>query len=198
MSEIKIYQVNGIPEISVTVDKETVWLSLKQLVELFDRDKSVISRHVNNIFREGELDRNSVVAKNATTASDGKVYGVDYYNLDVVISVGYRIKSQRGTQFRIWANKVLREYLVKGYSLNHQVLKKKHEHLTELQETIGIIRSSLRSKELTGEESKGLLNIISDYSYALEILDQYDYQKLAVSGTSENEPFRLVTGIVSL
>ena len=102
MSEIKIYQVNGITEISVTVDKETVWLSLKQLVELFDRDKSVISRHVNNIFREGELDRNSVVAFFATTASDGKTYNVDYYNLDVVISVGYRIKSQRGTQFRIW------------------------------------------------------------------------------------------------
>jgi hypothetical protein len=132
-----------------------------------------------------------LLQKNATTASDGKVYGVDYYNLDVVISVGYRIKSQRGTQFRIWANKVLREYLVKGYSINHQILEKKHEQLTELQETIGIIRSSLRSKELTGEESKGLLKIISDYSYALEILDQYDYQKLEVYGTSENEPFRL-------
>ena len=167
MSEIKIYQINGITEISVTVDKETVWLSLKQLVELFDRDKSVISRHVNNIFREGELDRNSVVAKNATTASDGKTYDVDYYNLDVVISVGYRIKSQRGTQFRIWANKVLRDYLVKGYSLNHQVLAKKHEQIIELQETIRIVRSSLGSKELSGEESKGLLSIISDYSYAL-------------------------------
>jgi prophage maintenance system killer protein len=191
VSEIKIYQVNGITEISITVDKETVWLSLKQLVELFDRDKSVISRHVNNIFREGELDRNSVVAKNATTASDGKTYNVDYYNLDVVISVGYRIKSQRGTQFRIWANKVLRDYLVKGYSLNHQVLAKKHEQLIELQETIRIVRSSLRSKELSGEESKGLLNIISDYSYALEILDQYDYQKLAVSNTTKEGPFRL-------
>lgn len=191
MSEIKIYQVNGITEISVTVDKETVWLSLKQLVELFERDKSVISRHVNNIFREGELDRNSVVAKNATTASDGKSYNVDYYNLDVVISVGYRIKSQRGTQFRIWANKVLRDYLVKGYSLNHQVLEKKHEQLINLQETIRIVRSSLGSKELSGEESKGLLNIISDYSYALEILDQYDYQKLALADTTKEEPFRL-------
>lgn len=191
MSEIKIYQVNGITEISVTVDKETVWLSLKQLVELFDRDKSVISRHVNNIFREGELDRNSVVAKNATTALDGKTYNVDYYNLDVVISVGYRIKSQRGTQFRIWANRVLRDYLVKGYSLNHQVLEKKHEQFIELQETIRIIGSTLGSKELSSEESKGLLNIISDYSYALEILDQYDYQKLAVSDTTKEGPFRL-------
>jgi prophage maintenance system killer protein len=191
VSEIKIYQVKGITEISVTVDKDTVWLSLNQLVELFDRDKSVISRHVSNIFREGELDRNSVVAKNATTASDGKIYIVDYYNLDVVISVGYRIKSQRGTQFRIWANKVLREFLVKGYSLNKQVLEKKNEQLKELQETIGIIRSSLGSKEITDEESKGLLNIISDYSYALQILDQYDYQKLTVSNTTEEEPFRL-------
>jgi len=132
MSEIKIYQVNDNTEISVSIDKDTVWLSLNQITELFDRDKSVISRHISNIFRERELERNSVVAKNATTASDGKTYLVDFYNLDVIISIGYRVNSLRGTQFRIWANKVLREYLIKGYAVNQQVLEKKNEQLTEL------------------------------------------------------------------
>jgi len=191
MSEIKIYQVNGNTEISVSIDKDTVWLSLNQIAELFDRDKSVISKHISNIFRERELDRNSVVAKNATTASDGKTYLVDFYNLDVIISIGYRVNSLRGTQFRIWANKVLREYLIKGYAVNQQVLEKKNEKLTELQETLRLIRTSAGSKKLTGEESLGLLHIISDYSMALEILDRYDYQSLEIDGTRSKEKFRL-------
>ena len=191
MSEIRIYQVNGNIEISVSIEKETVWLSLNQITELFDRDKSVISRHISNIFREGELDRNSVVAKNATTASDGKTYLIDFYNLDVIISVGYRIKSLRGTQFRIWANKILREYLIKGYAVNQQVLEKKKDQLSELQETLRLIRTSVVSKPLSGEESIGLLQVISDYSYALEILDQYDYQSLEIAETSSKEKFRL-------
>ena len=103
---------------------ETVWLSLDQMADLFQRDKSTISRHIKNVFGEGELDRNSVVAKFATTAADGKTYQVDYYNLDVIISVGYRVKSLRGTQFRIWANSVLKEYLIKGFAMNDELLKK--------------------------------------------------------------------------
>jgi len=103
----------------VAVENETVWLTLDQMGELFERDKSTISRHIKNIFTEGELSRNSVVANFATTASDGKVYQVDYYNLDVIISVGYRVKSIRGTQFRIWANSVLKQYIVKGYAVNN-------------------------------------------------------------------------------
>lgn len=100
---IVIYQTkDGKTTIDVKLENETVWLTLSQITELFDRDKSVISRHISNVFREGELDRSSVVAKNATTASDGKIYQVEYFNLDVIISVGYRVKSQRGTQFRIW------------------------------------------------------------------------------------------------
>ena len=102
---------DGVTKVEVTFDNETVWLSLDQMAELFQRDKSTISRYIKNIFVEGELCKNSVVANFATTASDGKVYQVDYYNLDVIISVGYRIKSLRGTQFRIWATKVLKEYL---------------------------------------------------------------------------------------
>lgn len=172
-SDIKIYQVgDGIAEISVRLDNETVWLSLGQITELFERDKSVISRHINNIFKEEELNRSSVVAKNATTAADGKTYLVDYYNLDVIISVGYRVKSIRGTQFRIWANQIIKEYLVKGYSLNKKILEQKGLQLQELKDTVKLLGEVAKSQELTTDESVGLLSIITDYAYALEVLDQ--------------------------
>jgi len=109
---------DGLTKIETTFDEDTVWLSLEQMAELFQRDKSTISRHIKNIFEEGELQRNSVVANFATTASDGKTYQVDYYNLDVIISVGYRVKSHRGTQFRIWAMGILKEYMKKGFALD--------------------------------------------------------------------------------
>ena len=115
---IKFENDNVELEVNVSPEEETVWLSLSEMCLLFDRDKSVISRHIRNVFKEGELDGNRVIAKNATTASDGKTYMVDYYNLDVIISVGYRVKSQRGVAFRKWANSVLKEYLLKGYALN--------------------------------------------------------------------------------
>jgi prophage maintenance system killer protein len=191
-SHIEIYKVeNGETEISVKLEDETVWLSLNQMVKLFQRDKSVISRHISNIFKEKELDRNSVVAKNATTAKDGKVYQVDYYNLDVIISVGYRIKSQRGTQFRIWANKVLKDYLIKGYIINEKRLAQEKNQLKELQESVKILGKVLNYKQLDNDESTGLLKIISDYAYALEIIDQYDYQNLEIRETSGKETYRL-------
>ncbi len=191
-SNIRIYQAeDGKTEIYVQLDNETVWLSLKQMVDLFERDKSVISRHVNNIFKERELERESVVAKNATTALDGKTYQVDYFNLDVVISVGYRIKSQRGTQFRIWANSILKDYLIKGYALNEKRLSQQNEQLKELQESVKILGNVLNYKALTSKESIGLLKIISDYAYALDILDQYDYQRLEIKDTSGKEIFQL-------
>lgn len=122
--EIIIYQTeDGLTKINVNMQNETVWLSLDQMAELFQRDKSTISRHIRNIFTEGELSQNSVVAKIATTASDGKTYQVEYYNLDVIISVGYRVKSLRGTQFRIWANSVLKEYIIKGFAMDDERLK---------------------------------------------------------------------------
>ncbi|MDD3788595.1 MAG: RhuM family protein [Petrimonas sp.] len=120
-NEIVIYQADESFQMEVRWEDETVWLTLNQLSNLFDRDKSVVSRHIRNIFKENELNRVSVVAKNATTAADGKVYQVEYYNLDVIISVGYRVKSQRGTQFRIWANKILKDYLLKGYAVNQRL-----------------------------------------------------------------------------
>ena len=184
-SNIEIYKTeSGETEISVRLEKDSVWLSLAQLTELFQRDKSVISRHLSNLFKERELERNSVVAKYATTANDGKVYQIDFYNLDVIISVGYRIKSQQGTQFRIWANKILKEYLIKGFSINETKIRQQKEQLKELQNSVKILGNVLNYKALSNDESVGLLKIISDYAYALDILDQYDYQTLEIKDTS--------------
>jgi len=140
-----IYQTeDGQTKIDVLMENETVWLSIDQMSELFQRDKSTISRHIKNVFSERELDATAVVAKFATTAADGKVYQVSYYNLDVIISVGYRVKSLRGTQFRIWANSILREYLTKGFAMNDDLLKKSGggSYFEELLERIRDIRSS--------------------------------------------------------
>lgn len=143
--EIIIYQTeDGLTKINVNLQNETVWLSLDQMAELFQRDKSTISRHIKNIFNEGELSKNSVVANYATTASDGKTYQVEYYNLDVIISVGYRVKSLRGTQFRIWANSVLKEYIIKGFAMDDERLKGNSggNYWKELLDRIRDIRSS--------------------------------------------------------
>lgn len=145
--EFLIYQTDdGRTQVQVRIDRDTAWLSLNQMADLFQRDKSVISRHIANIFEEGELRRESVVAEFATTAADGKTYQVDYHNLDVIISVGYRVKSLRGTQFRIWATQRLREYIVKGFALDDERLKKAGggDHFEELLERIRDIRSSER------------------------------------------------------
>lgn len=185
---IVIYQTkDGKTTIDVKLENETVWLTLSQITELFDRDKSVISRHISNVFREGELDRSSVVAKNATTASDGKIYQVEYFNLDVIISVGYRVKSQRGTQFRIWANKVLKDYLIKGYAINQQV---KAAQLEDLKNTVRLLSNVIEHKQLTLDEANGLLRVITDYTYGLDTLDKYDYQQLEVDSTTSTREFR--------
>lgn len=144
-TEIIMYQTeDGLTKIDVQMSDETVWLTREQMAELFQRDRSVIGKHIKNIFDEGELRKESVWAKFAHTAEDGKVYQVDYYNLDVIISVGYRVKSLRGTQFRIWANSVLKEYLIKGFAMNDELLKKAGggNYFDELLERIRDIRSS--------------------------------------------------------
>jgi hypothetical protein len=138
-NEIIIYTTpDGKETFEVNLKKDTVWLNLNQIGELFKRDKSVISRHTKNIFNTEELNKKSVVAKFATTASDGKVYQVDYYNLDLIISVGYRINSKRGTQFRIWAINVLKEYLIKGYTINEKRLREDRAKLKEFQKTVSL------------------------------------------------------------
>jgi hypothetical protein len=144
-SELIIYTTeDGLTKVNVTFDNETVWLSLDQMAVLFGRDKSTISRHIRNVFDEHELERNSVVANFATTASDGKTYKVDYYNLDVIISVGYRVKSQRGVQFRIWATSILKEYMRKGFAMDDERLKGQGggNYWRELLDRIRDIRSS--------------------------------------------------------
>lgn len=194
-SNIEIYQSeDGKTEINVQIDKESVWLNLNQMAELFNRDKSVISRHINNIFKEKELSRKATVAKYATVQNEGGrnvERNIEFFNLDVIISVGYRIKSHRGTQFRIWANNVLKDYLIKGYSLNNRLLEQKTEQLKELQESVKILGQVLKFKGLSNDESIGLLKIISDYAYALDLLDQYDYQKLEIKDTSGKEIYQL-------
>lgn len=194
-SEIKIYKAeDGKTEIQVKLDQDTVWLNLMQLTELFQRDKSVISRHINNVFKERELNLEATVANFATVQVEGDrtvERNIEFFNLDVIISVGYRIKSQRGTQFRIWANSIIKDYLIKGYSINEQRLRQQNEQLRELQESVKLLGNVLSYKELTGDESSGLLKIISDYAYALDILDQYDYQNLAIAETSGKETYQL-------
>jgi prophage maintenance system killer protein len=194
-SNIKIYQVdNGETEISVRLENDSVWLSLVQITELFQRDKSVISRHLNNVFKENELSREATVAKIATVQIEGErkvERNIEFFNLDVIISVGYRIKSLRGTQFRIWANKIIKDYLIKGYSINEKRLSQQNEQLRELQDSVKMLGNVLNFKTLTNNESVGLLKIISDYAYALDILDQYDYQSLEIKDTSGKETYQL-------
>lgn len=156
-------------EVSVSEDKETVWLSLDQMAELFKCDRSAIGKHVRNIFKEGELQKESVWAKFAYTAADGKVYDVDYYNLDVIISVGYRVKSKRGVQFRIWATSILKDYMIKGYAVNQK-------RLEALDRTVKI-QSKIIASTLELDE-KEVLNVIETYADALSMLDDYDHSCL--------------------
>ncbi len=166
-------------KVEAVLKKETVWLSLDQMATLFDRDKSVISRHLKNVFIEKELKRDSVVAKIATTAADGKVYNVNFYNLDVIISVGYRVKSKNGTQFRIWATKVLREHIINGFTINRDRLKQlQGERLDELESAVALIRRTIENRLLTGEQEKGLLRVITDYTNSWVLLTKYDNQQI--------------------
>ncbi len=187
-NEIIIYKSEAGPELKVQMDGETVWLSLQQIADLFGRDKSVVSRHIKNVFNSAELSPNSVVAKNATTATDGKIYQVEYYNLDMIISVGYRVNSKRGTQFRIWATKKLRDYLVKGYAVNEKRLKEDHDiKMKELQDTARLFQNVLESHRAEGYE-KDLLKIITDYSGTWALLNKYDKGELTIEGVSKRAP----------
>ena len=188
MSEIVIYNSpENLTQIEVKFDNETVWLSLNQIAALFGRDKSVISRHLKNIFESEELNRISVVAKNATTANDGKTYEVDYFNLDAIISVGYRVNSKQGTQFRQWATQRLKDYLVKGYALNEKRLNELNYKYSDLQNAIKLAANAGNINSLTSSEAKGILGVIEQYAYALETLDKYDHQNLAIETLSAEE-----------
>jgi len=181
--QIRIFTSNdGQAHLEVALDQETAWLSLDQMTGLFDRDKSVISRHISNVFKEGELDRSSVVAKNATTAADGKTYQVDYFNLDVIISVGYRVKSQRGVQFRKWATGVLKDHLVQGYTLNQRRLT---ERGIEFEQAVNLLSRTLTNQGLVSTEGEAVARVISDYARSWSLLQSYDEQRLAEVGIKQ-------------
>lgn len=169
-SEITIYTGRH-GEVEVQISGETIWLSLNQIAQVFGRDKSVISRHLKNIFASGELERDSVVAKNATTAVDGKIYQVEYFNLDAIISVGYRVNSMEGTRFRQWANRILKEHLTRGYTLNQQRFE---QNARELEAALQLVRKAAASPELTSHSGRGLVDIISRYTQTFLWLQRYD------------------------
>jgi len=187
--ELLLYQSeNGETSLDVRLEDETVWLSQAQMVELFQRDQSVISRHVNNVFKEGELDRESNMQKMHIAHSDKPV---TFFNLDVIISVGYRVKSQRGTQFRIWATSVLKEHLVKGFTANRQRLAEKG--VQEAQQVLALLANTLTSHELVNEEGQSVLAIINRYASTWRLLLQYDEDRLSLPEAKSRDSVLLET-----
>ena len=184
--QIIIYQEdNGNARVEVTLADENLWLSIDQMAELFDRDKSVIAKHLKNIFREEELIRNSVVANFATTAKDGKTYQVEFFNLDAIISVGYRVNSKRGTAFRRWSSQVLREYLQQGYAINGPQIDK--QQIKQLQQTIELLSHTLINQELVSNIGQEVLTIIGQYSKTWNILLRYDEERLENRSTAPDD-----------
>jgi prophage maintenance system killer protein len=184
-NQIQIFQsIDGGISLAVTLEQDTVWLSQAQMCELFGRERSVITKHINNIFKEGELVRGAVCAKNAHTASDGKTYQTKHYNLDVVISVGYRVKSQRGVQFRQWATKLLRQHLVQGYTLNEKRLQ---ERGIEFKQAVQLLSQTLKNQQLVSSEGVAVLSVVSDYARSWSLLQAYDEQSLGDQTAKQND-----------
>ena len=183
--KIVIYRTaDGQTSIDVKLEDETVWLSANQMANLFDRDEKTIRKHINNVFSEGELEKEN---NTHFLRVDGVKQPVAFFSLDVIISVGYRVKSQRGIQFRIWANKVLKEYLVKGYVVNKVLTEQRY---TELKQLVTVLGRTVKAQEaLTSEDALNLVEVVSDYTYALDTLDKYDYQQLAVEQTTNDVKF---------
>jgi prophage maintenance system killer protein len=175
--EIVIYQPpGGAASLDVRLSGETLWLTQAQIAELFQKERSVVTKHLRNIFSQGELERASVSAFFAHTAADGKTYQVEYFNLDAILSVGYRVNSRRGTQFRIWATGVLRSHLVSGYSANER-------RLVELRRSLRLVEHVLAGDAVSADEATALLRVVTDYAYALDLLDDYDHQRVAAQAT---------------
>ena len=187
--EIIIYRAeDNTVQLDVRMENETVWLTQEQMALLFQRDKTVITRHINNIYKEGELQRESTSAKFAfVPETRERQYDVSLYNLDVIISVGYRVKSQRGVQFRQWANRILKDYLVKGYAINEKI---RREQLSDLRQLVKIVGRTVQSKAVeSADETQAIFDVVLDYTYALDTLDNYDYERLTVKETTPEERF---------
>ena len=198
MYEILIYKtIEGVRLIDVTFEEDTVWLSQKQMSELFGRNRVAITQHIGNIFKEEELDEQVVCKDFLHSTQHGAITGktqkkkIKYYNLYVIISVGYRVKSKQGTQFRQWATQRLKDYLVKGYAINEKRLQEAENKFQELKQAVHLLDSITKSKIVTGDEAQGLLKVLSDYAFALDILDQYDHQTLKVATTDTKELFKI-------
>jgi len=193
--EIILYKTpEGETEIDVKLEEETVWLTQEQICSLFNKVKSTISYHISSVFKEGELSKSSTVRKFRTVQIEGNRQierEIEHYNLDVIISVGYRVKSKRGTQFRIWANKVLKDYLVRGYALNEKKLKEQTSRIKELEKTLDIFSKVTESYQLKQDEFAGIIKVVKDYTYALDVLDKYDNQTLTISSTNKEISFKV-------
>ena len=190
-NQIVIYQSeDGQTQVDVRLENETVWLTQAQMVDLFQTTKQNVSLHVGNVFKEGELEEKSTVKEYLTVQKEGErkvSRKVKYYNLDVIISVGYRVKSKRGTAFRIWANNVLKQYLIKGYAVNERMRK---EQIGELRQLVGMLGRTIQNQPLlSNDETDALFKVVTDYTYALNTLDNYDYGRLTINKTTEEEPF---------
>lgn len=183
--QIVIYQTeDGQTQIDVRLENETVWLTANQMALLFDRDDKTIRKHINNVFSEGELEKNN---NTHFLRVVGVKQSVATYNLDVIISVGYRVKSKRGTAFRIWARKILKDYLVKGYAVNDRIRK---EQIGELRQLVGVLGRTIQQQPLIStDETNALFEVVTDYTYALDTLDNYDYDRLTIEKTTKEEPF---------
>ena len=190
-NQIIIYQTeDGQTQIDVRMEKDTVWLTQAQMVELFQTTKQNVSLHIGNVFKEGELEKEATVKEYLTVQTEGArnvSRRVKFYNLDVIISVGYRVKSKRGVQFRQWANKVLKDYLIKGYAINERL---RHEQIGELRLLVNMLGRTIQNQpQLTTEENRALFEVVTDYTYALDTLDNYDYERLTIDKTTKEEPF---------
>lgn len=190
-NKIVIYQSeDGKTQLDVKLEGETVWLSQSQMSELFQTDRTVINRHIKNIYKSGELNEKATCAKNAQVRLEGNrtvTRNIPYYNLDMIISVGYRVNSIRGTRFRQWANSVLKQYLIKGYAVNEQIRK---QQIVELRQLVQVMSRTIQQQPVpVTDESNALFNVVIDYTYALDTLDNYDYQRLSIAKTTKEEPF---------
>jgi len=195
MNEIEIYRTDdNQTEIEVQFDGETVWLNQVQMASLFQQTKQNISLHINNSYKEGELQKKATVKESLTVQKEGNrnvKRNIEFYNLDVIISVGYRVKSKQGTQFRQWATQRLRDYLVKGYAINEKRLKETENKFQELKQAVSLLDNIVKTKIVSGDEAQGLLKVLSDYAFALDILDQYDHQTLKIEESENEEVFRI-------
>ena len=190
-NKIIIYQTeDGQTQIDVRLENETVWLTQAQMAELFQTDRTSIVRHINNIYKVEELDRESTCAKIAQVQIEGKRTvrrNIPYFNLDMIISVGYRVNSKRGVRFRQWTNKILKDYLIKGYAVNERMRK---EQIGELRQLVGMLGRAVQSQPLLStDETNALFEVVTDYTYALDPLDNYDYERLTIEKTTKEEPF---------